>query len=281
MILTIPKRAIAILLALAVIAAATVAAVKAEPQTVRLPVLMYHHLSEKSRSWGAYVISPEQFRNDLIYLRDQGYQTITAAQLVLFAAGKAELPEKPVLITFDDGYESFYAYAFPILKELEMSAVLSVIGTYTEQYSNAIDHNVQYAHVTWDEIAEMANTGLVEIGNHTYNLHTLKDRKGCRIKQGENEDAYRKMLADDLQMLQDKVKEVTGQEPIVFTYPYGSICSQGCELVRQMGFPISLGCEEKINRLTPGDPDSLQTLKRFNRAYGKSSEAFLSPILNQ
>ncbi len=279
MILTIPKRTIAVLLALAIVAAATVAAVRAEPETVKLPVLMYHHLSEKPGTWGAYVISPEQFRRDLVYLQEQGYQAVTAAQLVQFAAGKGSLPEKPVLITFDDGYESFYAYAFPILKELSMSAVLSVIGTYSEQYSHSEDHNVRYAHVTWDEIAEMAGSGLVEIGNHTYNLHSLQGRKGSAIRQGENEDDYRRMLEKDIRTLQDKLTEVTGQAPIVFTYPYGRICRQGCELVRQMGFPVTLGCEEKVNRLVPGDPEGLILLKRFNRPYGKSSEAFLAPIL--
>ena len=184
-----------------------------------------------------------------------------------------------MLITFDDGYESFYAYAFPILKELKMNAVLSIIGNYTEQYSNCDDHNINYAHVTWEQVAEMARSGCVDIGNHTYNLHTIKTRKGCNIIRGENEDEYRQMLREDVSLLQQKITETTGITPTVFAYPFGLFCSQGCEVIRDLGFTITLGCEEKVNRITPGSDSCLKMLKRFNRASGKSSEAFFNGII--
>lgn len=278
MILTLRKRHLLIFPVMAVILLCTAAIGKSVDPSVRLPVLMYHHLSEKPGAQGPYVVTPTQFRSDLLYLQEQGYTAVTAQQLVDYVDGHGTLPEKPVLITFDDGYESFFAYAFPILKELNTPAVLSVIGTYTEQYSAGDDHNVNYAHVTWDEIAEMADSGLVEIGNHTYNLHTLTPRKGCRIKPGENEEKYKRMLQSDVQNLQDRLKAVIGKEPTIFTFPYGNVCSQGCEVIEEMGFRITLGCEEKVNTLTPGDPSCLKELRRFNRAHGKSSEQFLSYI---
>ena len=281
MILRVRKRWLILLPLLAVILAATVALKPAETGAVRLPVLMYHHLSEKQSALGPYVVTPAQFRSDLLTLRERGYETVTAAQLIDFVDGRGALPEKPVLITFDDGYESFYAYAYPILQELNEKALLSVIGVYTDQYSNSDDHNVNYAHVTWDEITEMAQSGLVEIGNHTYDLHTLTDRKGCRIKPGESEAAYRAMLTADVQSLQDRLTAVTGKAPDVFTFPYGNVCSQGCEVVEKMGFRVTLGCEEKVNTLTQGDPSCLKKLYRYNRAHGKSSRDFLSPILGE
>lgn len=281
MILRVRKRLLLLALALAVTLTATVALTGRQTPGVRLPVLMYHHLSEKASALGPYVVTPAQFRSDLLYLRGRGYETVTAEQLIAYVNGKGPLPDKPVLITFDDGYESFYAYAFPILQELNMTALLSVIGTYTEQYSTGADHNVNYAHVTWDEIAEMAQSGLVGIGNHTYDLHTLSDRKGCRIKPGEDEAAYRTLLRQDVQKLQDRLEAVIGRAPTVFTFPYGSVCSQGCEVVEEMGFVVTLGCEEKVNTLTKGDPTCLKKLRRFNRAHGKSSEAFLSSILSE
>ena len=281
MILRVHRRLLGLVLALAITLTAAVALTRTTAPSVRLPVLMYHHLSENAKALGPYVITPAQFRHDLLTLRERGFETVTAAQLIAFADGKGTLPEKPVLITFDDGYESFYTYAFPILQELQMTALLSVIGTYTEQYSHSDDHNVAYAHVTWEEIAAMAQSGLVEIGNHTYDLHTLNDRKGCRIKPGEDEETYRAMLKADIQSLQDRLTALLGQAPTVFTFPYGSVCSQGCAVVEEMGFRVTLGCEEKVNTLTPGDPTCLKMLRRFNRAHGKSSESFLSPILKE
>lgn len=280
MIFKIPKRILAVTLSVAVILAATIAATaRAEQDSVVLPVIMYHHISANSNALGEYVVSPEQFRSDLVYLKEQGYTTVSAKQLADFVSGKGTLPEKPILITFDDGYASFYAYAFPILKKLQMKAVFSIIGTHTDRYSQIGDSNVNYAHVTWEQAAEMSQSGLVEIGNHTYDLHRIDARKGCRIKRGENEEDYRKMLTEDVVKLQKKITEATGETPTVFTYPFGFHCSQGCEVINKLGFEVTLGCEEKVNRLTKGSPEGLKMLGRYNRASGKSSEDFFWQII--
>ena len=185
-----------------------------------------------------------------------------------------------------------YDYEGPTLEdEPRNTSPCSIVGLPGNNVQNVTLENVEikfpgggdvnYAHVTWDEIAEMAQSGLVEIGNHTYDLHTLTDRKGCRIKPGESEAAYRAMLTADVQTLQDRLTAVTGQAPAVFTFPYGNVCSQGCEVVEAMGFRVTLGCEEKVNIVTQGDPDCLKKLRRFNRAHGISSQSFLSAILDE
>lgn len=280
MIFKIQRKFLAIMLCVVItVAAAAAATSRTESSYIRLPVIMYHHISANSNALGEYVISPEQFRDDLVYLKEQGYTTVSAKQLIEYVSGKGTLPEKPVLITFDDGYASFYAYAFPILKELKMHAIFSIIGTHTDKYSESDDSNINYAHVTWDQVAELAQSGLVEIGNHTYNLHSIGLRKGCRIRNGENEEEYRKMLIDDVSLLQKKIKQITGSEPTVFTYPFGAHCSQGCEVINQLGFSVTLGCEEKVNKLTQGSPEGLKMLGRYNRASGKSSEDFFKGII--
>ena len=84
---------------------------------------MYHHISKKTSALGAYVITPEQFESDLKFIKDKGYEAITTQNLVDYFDGKFELPEKPIMITFDDGYLSFYEYAYPLLKQYNMKAV--------------------------------------------------------------------------------------------------------------------------------------------------------------
>ena len=245
---------------------------------IKLPIIMYHHISKKSSALGDYVITPEQFETDLKYIKQKGYEAITAQNLVDYYNGNFKLPEKPIMITFDDGYLSFYEYAYPLLKKHDMKAVLSIIGKYTDLYSDCDDRNVNYAHVTWDNVAEMSKSGLVEIANHTYDLHTLTERKGSTIKSGEKVDCYQMMLSSDLKIVQQKVSDSTGITPTTFTYPFGRVCKQSYSIIEEMGFKVSLGCEEKINYLDKEKPD-LYKLKRFNRAHGKTSESFFKNIL--
>ncbi len=249
-----------------------------EQNKIKLPIVMYHHISEKRSALGAYVISPTQFENDLIHFEKCGYTTITVAQLADFAEGKFQMPEKPIMITFDDGYLSFYEYAYPLLKKYKMHAVLSVIGKYSDLYSNCDDRNVNYAHVTWDIVTEMAKSGYVEIENHTYDMHTIGDRKGCVKKSGESEECYRLALSGDIKTVQEKIKTATGTAPIAFTYPFGRMCKQADDIINEMGFKISFGCEEKVNYLDKYEPN-LHRLRRFNRAHGKSSQEFFKNIL--
>jgi poly-beta-1,6-N-acetyl-D-glucosamine N-deacetylase PgaB len=280
LIIRIYKKYTALILCLLIIVGVATAATAVDNSgKTALPIFMYHNISKKSSSLGKYVISAEQFENDLIWLRDNGYQTISVQQLLDFADNGTPLPEKSVMITFDDGCQSFYSYVFPLLKKYEMHAVLSVIGTYSEQYSNIDDHNPEYAYVTWDEIAEMSASGYVDIGNHTYDMHMVGQRKGCSMKKGEDEEKYRALLTEDLTKAQDKIAEATGSAPVLFTYPYGSYCKKAREVVREMGFRISLGCEEKVNYLSPSDPDALYMLKRFNRPSGKSSSSYFAQML--
>lgn len=245
---------------------------------IKLPIIMYHHISKKASALGDYVITPNQFESDLKFIKQKGYETITSQNLVDYFDGKFDLPEKPIMITFDDGYLSFYEYAYPLLQKYNMKAVLSVIGKYSDLYSDCDDRNINYAHVTWNNIKEMRKSGLIEMANHTYDLHTLNDRKGSAIKSGESGDCYKTMLASDLKTLQNKLKEVTGITPVTFTYPFGRVCKQSYSIIEEMGFKVSFGCEEKINYIDKENP-YLYKLKRFNRGHGKSSETFFKNIL--
>lgn len=246
--------------------------------SIRLPVIMYHHISPKQKLQNAYTISDQQFEKDLIFLKEHGYHTITLDELVRFAENGDSLPDNPIMITFDDGFESFYAYAYPLLQKHEMHAVMFVTGVDVDKFSEANDHNLDYSYLTWDEVAELAASDWVEIGNHTYNMHKSNgSRLGCKIKKGENIEAYRKLLKGDLQKTQEKILDTTGIESIGFAYPFGGICKPAKEVLKEMGFKVAFSCEEKVNVIKPGD--NLEKVGRYNRASGKSSDAFFEKIL--
>lgn len=245
----------------------------AEP-SVALPVLMYHHILNETSRHNDYTISPEAFRSDLAYLKAQGYTPVLIRDLLAYANEGKALPEKPVMITFDDGYESFYEYAFPILQEMEFPAVFSVVGRYADEYTQTDDHHIRYSHSNWAQLKELQDSGIVEIQNHSYNLHSNEGRKGSKKLPGESQEAYRKLLNGDLGKLQSACTEHLGVTPTTFTYPFGHISTEALPVLKGMGFQAAMTCEEKINYLT-GDPEELYHIKRFNRPNGKSAQTIL------
>ena len=137
-----------------------------------LPIIMYHGLLKEEARQGKYVLSPARFESDLKYLKENGYHTVVVQDLIDYVEKGVPLPEKPVMLTFDDGYYNNYYYAFPLLEEYDAKIVISPICRYTDEYSQAEDAHPNYSHITWDNINEMIDSGRVEIQNHSYNMHS-------------------------------------------------------------------------------------------------------------
>lgn len=245
---------------------------------VRVPVLMYHSLLKDTSRAGPYVIPPTLFASDLAWLKSHGYETVLMQDLINYVDNGTSLPEKPVVITFDDGYYNNYLYGFPILQEQNMKAVISIIGLYTDKFSAADENNAYYSHCTWPQINEMLQSGLVEIQNHTYNLHTYNNgRHGCAKKAGESLASYQSLLCEDVLKLQNRITEMTGTVPTTFTYPFGSFSSETKQIIGELGFRATLSCESGISLVTR-NPESLYLLKRFLRPAGKSSEQYFASV---
>jgi len=229
-----------------------------------LYILMYHSILDSDKRAGEYVITPKMFEADLKYLKEKGYETIVTKNLTDYVENGSPLPEKAVVITFDDGYYNNYSYAYPLLKKYEMKGVLSVIGYHTEAYSKEKTFNNNYSHVTWKMIKEMADDGVFEIQNHTYNLHNLNKRKGILKQKAESDKEYEKMLKSDIEKTQKLLKINCGITPNAFTCPFGAVNEKALDIIKSMGFKATYGCEEGINYITR-DPECLYELKRYNR----------------
>lgn len=248
-------------------------------ETTEVLMLMYHSILKDPARTGKYVVTPQELESDLIWLRDNGYTTIFAQDLISWVYDSKALPSgKLAILTFDDGYYNNYLYAFPLLKKYDCKAVISVIGTFTEQYTESGEKNAYYSHVTWDMITEMVQSGYVEIANHSYNMHTIdKGRRGSSKKKNESLEAYRGILEKDLMGMQDKMLEKVGFAPSTYTYPFGSVCKDSIKIIKELGFKASISCSEGINKLS-GDPDELYLLKRYLRPGGVSTEKFFSDV---
>lgn len=242
-----------------------------------VPIIMYHSV-KKSNISGDYIVSVETLENDMKYLDENGYTAVFVSELADYVYDNIPLPEKPVVITFDDGQLNNMEYVLPLLKKYNMKAVFSVVGAYTERYSENPDRSLAYAYLTWEDIAALAQSGYVEIGNHSYDLHNLGARRGCLIKQCESCDDYSAVMHGDIEKLQNELTEKSGVTPVTFTYPFGLICAESLLLIKEMGFKAALSCFEKPNYITK-NPDCLFGLNRYNRTNWISTEEFMEKAL--
>lgn len=247
--------------------------------SVKVPIIMYHSVMKSRKSLGKFVISPNEFESDLKYLKEKSYNTILMSDLIAYTKGEKDLPENPIMLTFDDGYYNNYLYVFPLLKQYESKIVLAPIGVEVDRYTENEDRNPGYAHITWNDAKEMMDSGLVEIQNHSYNMHKIsRKRRGTKKNKGESLDKYKKELECDIKLMQDKVTENLGITPTTFVFPFGAISNCSIDILKEMGFLATFSCENKINTIKRS-PDSLFGLCRILRPSGISSESFFKKHL--
>lgn len=245
---------------------------------IPVPIVMYHHMLIKSKLLGDYTITPTEFENDLKWIKEHGYTPVFVADLIAYVEKGTPLPPKPIIISFDDGYESTHTYAYPLLQKYQMKAVVAVIGTYSDLYSESGDENVNYSHLTWNQIREMDQSGLIEFQNHTYDMHDDKGgRKGARKKLGESDAEYRQFLIDDIGLLQEKLQSATGKKPTCFAYPFGYITKQSKPIIKELGFKCSFSCATGVSLITR-DPESLYLMRRNNRPHNVETDSFFQKI---
>ena len=246
--------------------------------SITLPIVMYHSFLKDSKLQNDYCISPTVLENDLKYITSNGYTAVTPKDLVEYVKGKP-LPKKIIMITFDDGFYNNYHYAYPLLKKYNCKAVISPIVSLAEEYSEIDEISATYGYCSFDVLKEMQDSGLVEIANHSYDMHYTKGRFGVRQKQGENLQTYENNLKNDINKAQKLLKDNSIKKPLCFTYPYGAESESTLEIIKSMNFKCTLTCEEKTNYIYPSET-CLYELGRYNRTSKENSNTFFERICN-
>ncbi len=197
------------------------------------PVLMYHQFLtpedvENGVNFGEYAIYASDFEQDLQWLQKNGYTTITTAELMQYMKGEATPPEKPIILTIDDGYRGVYLNAFPLLQKYNMKAVFSVIG---DRIDAATLEDVEALHkdrlyCNWDELAVMQKSGYMEIISHTATCHNDEDmtnvRRGANCAVGESEESFYMAALPDYVNISKNFKKYFGYTAYSMSYPYSS-----------------------------------------------------------
>ena len=247
-------------------------------ESVRLPILMYHSVQVDEMRAGQYVIPMALLESDLRLLKERGYTAVTVSDLVAYVQNGTPLPEKPVMLTFDDGHYNVITNALPLLQQYEMKAVIAVVGAYIERSEQEHDLNPRYAYMDWEAVQQAQQSGWLEVQSHSYDLHASGKRQGANRMRGESDADYRAVLEADLLKMQGLFETYLGHAPTAFLYPLGAHCDLSEQILQEKGFLATFSCYEHINYITR-DPQSLFLLGRYNRPAGISSEAFFKGLL--
>ncbi|MHA7963287.1 polysaccharide deacetylase family protein [Paenibacillus sp. CAU 1782] len=256
-------------------------ALSGEKATV--PILVYHHIDDNPYEPNSLIIPVAKFRTDMEAVKAAGFQTITLQQVIDYVDGKAELPDNPLVITFDDGYLSNYEYAYPVLKELGMHATISAIGWSVGRDEHRLPGKQFYPHFTWEQAKEMEDSGVIDIQNHSFDMHeTSPDdsevRNGVLPKEGESTGAYARALTEDLQYMKDQIEEHAGGEVNVFTYPFGYYTHLSEQVLKDLGYRSTLSTKSGLNEIVKGDTRTLFALKRINAGPEVPSEVLVQRL---
>lgn len=190
-----------------------------------IPVLMYHNISDR---FTEYETAPSLFAAQMEWLCGEGYRAVSLGELDSLSEADAK---KAVVITFDDGYASFMDHAFYLLKEYGFKATVNAIGKYAGRFVNEGD-----PRLSWDECRYLIQSGLVDIGCHTYELHAWE---GSSSPQSAI-SALNKKLKPDLARFSQIFKKETGRIPQVLAWPYGLYDRTSIAIARKAGFKYLL-----------------------------------------
>ena len=191
-------------------------------QTV--PILTYHSFAASSANCGRLAVTKAAFRQQMAYLKDRGFEVISFADLAAFMAGERSLPKKSVILTIDDGYRSTYEIAFPVLREFNFKATVFV-------YTDFIGVP---AGLTWDQMREMLDSGLIDIQPHSKTHADLTKRL-----EGESRAAYERRVRKEIEH-STKVLRRLGVPMHTFSYPYGAENETVVDMVKEAGFKMAV-----------------------------------------
>ena len=246
---------------------------------INVPIIMYHSVLPDASKQGDYVVTPSQLEGDLAYLKENGYKAVTLDSLIGYCEFKNELPEKPVVITFDDGQLNNLTYALPLLERYDFCAAFSVVGRYMEAACEDAEPSPAYSYLDVDDVKQLLESGRAELVNHSYDFHSLAERRGALQKSNESYKDYQRAMLNDTSTAQRLFKEKLGTQPQVYAYPYGLVCEAGKNVINMLGFKAALDCQEKPNHLVRGSTSALFELHRYNRPAELSTEEFMRRAL--
>lgn len=238
--------------------------------TPRVTILCYHEVTPAGDALvPGYSVTPELLREELGWLRDNGWHFVSVDDVLADEAGVRPLPNKAVLLTFDDGYQSVYDHAYPLLKAFHAPAVVALVGGWMEPEQGEIEFDGRKIPrnrlLSWQELREMQASGLVEVASHSFQLHQgiVANPQGNlepaavarqwlpREHVYETEKAYVARVAADLKRNSALIAHHLGKAPRTMVWPYGRYNQQTLSIAARLGMTVGFNLND--------GPDTLAT----------------------
>jgi len=194
---------------------------------VRVPVLMYHEIADITATQSRLAVSPEVFADQVAYLHDAGFTAITAGALAeILAGGAGKLPERPVVLSFDDGYGDFHSHAVPLLKQYGHAATIFQTTGWVGVAGK------EKRMLNWRELAEVAEAG-IEIG-----AHTIKHPQLDQLPDAE--------LHEELYASKSVLEDHLGIAIPGLAYPFGYSNEKVRQVAREIGYGYAYAVDNAL-----------------------------------
>ena len=249
-----------------------------------VPVLMWHNLAEESS--GDMTISVDTFRAQIEALHEAGFKTVSLQQLYDYVHFGTELPEKPIVLTFDDGYFSNYEYAFPILQEYDMQATIFAIGVSVGKDTYKDTDHAMTPHFGADEAREMVDSGLISVQSHTFDMHqwppfedgNAQVRETLLPFDGEADADYEAAVEADFAESRELLESITGQPVNALAFPEGAYVTLTQDALRSAGAELTFTTVRAVNTVVKGLPQSLCAMPRFGMTESTDITALVAEL---
>ncbi|MBS0909962.1 poly-beta-1,6-N-acetyl-D-glucosamine N-deacetylase PgaB [Tatumella sp. JGM118] len=254
--------------------------------------IAYHDVEDGGADQRYLAVRTSALIEQMNWLRDNGYHPVSIRQILDAHDNKRPLPPKAVLLSFDDGYRSFYDRVWPLLKAWNWPALWAPVGSWISTPADkAIDFGglktPREKFATWQMVKEVSDSGLVDIGSHTWDAHfgltanpegSLEPAMTTRryhpqTKTYETEAQFQQRISLDIDKVTRKIRQVTGKTPEVLVWPYGAESGMSFRLAQQQGYKMAFTLSEGL-----GNAARLNSIPRVLISGNPSLQSFVSAI---
>ena len=252
--------------------------------TAEVPILMYHSFTDDPAAVNSVTVYIEDFKDQIAALKAAGYRPVFYRDLISYVRSGTELPENPVLITMDDGYQNNIDLAAPVLEEAGFCATVAVIGCSVGKTSYKTTDTPITPHFALESAAALVESGVLDVHSHSYDMHQVValDGENCRQgvlrMRGESEADYVEALSADYLRAKAQIQSVLDVPCDVFTYPYGLYDTLSEVVLHSLGADVTVTTDHGINVIIKGIPQSLYRLKRIDVTGGVTAEGLLQTL---
>lgn len=225
----------------------------------QVAILCYHEVDHPNDS---FAVTSKNLEQHINYMKKAGYHFVTLDEYLAYTDGKLQLPDKSVMLTFDDGYESFYTKVYPLLQKYQVPAMLAIVTSWTD--GEGLPTDVR-AVATWAQLREMEQSGLVTIVSHTHAMHKQQaidpqgDRSGVAANRlylnnrYETDEEYERRLQHDMAETQRLFVQNLGHPSRALVWPYGMYSGASVRAAQANGMKATFLLDGGINAANPTD----------------------------